>query len=112
MQTTLSNALFHRASSDLEMKGNIYFNNTKNPSLRMIHGIFAYVRQDDNFLLPHLTVQETLQYAAELKMDHTLTKQQKHRKVEDIIGLRDCADVIIGNDAVKGCSDDRRRRRV
>ena len=95
------------------MRGNIYFNDTKNPSLRMINGISAYVRQDDNFLLSHLTVRETLQYAAELKMDHTLTKQQKHRKVEDIVdllGLRECVDVIIGNDAVKGCSGGQRRR--
>ncbi|KAF9325719.1 hypothetical protein BG006_010817, partial [Podila minutissima] len=112
-KTTLLNALLHRASSDLKMKGNIYFNDTKNPSLRMINGVSAYVRQDDNFLLSHLTVRETLQYAAELKMDHSLTKQQKHGKVEDIIdllGLRECADVIIGNESVKGCSGGQRRR--
>lgn len=95
------------------MQGNIYFNDTRNPSLRMINGVSAYVRQDDNFLLSHLTVRETLQYAAELKMDHNLTKKQKHSKVEDIIdllGLRECSNVIIGNDAVKGCSGGQRRR--
>lgn len=95
------------------MKGGIYFNDSKNPSLRTINGVCSYVRQDDNFLLSHLTVRETLQYAAELRMEGSLTKQQKHSKVEDIIdllGLRDCADVIIGSSAVKGCSGGQRRR--
>ncbi|KAG0013258.1 hypothetical protein BGZ81_001149 [Podila clonocystis] len=112
-KTSLLNVLLHRASSDLKMKGGIYFNDSKNPSLRTINGVCSYVRQDDNFLLSHLTVRETLQYAAELRMEGSLTKQQKHSKVEDIIdllGLRDCADVIIGSSAVKGCSGGQRRR--
>ncbi|KAF8935246.1 hypothetical protein BGZ52_000404 [Haplosporangium bisporale] len=112
-KTSLLNVLLHRTSSDLKMKGGIYFNDSKNPSLRTINGVCSYVRQDDNFLLSHLTVRETLQYAAELRMDGDLTKQQKHSKVEDIIdllGLRDCADVIIGSSAVKGCSGGQRRR--
>lgn len=112
-QTSLLNVLLHRASSNHKIKGAIYFNDSKNPSLQMINCVSAYVRQDDNFLLSHLTVRETLQYAAELKMDHNLNKQQKHSKVDDIIdllGLRECADVIIGNDAVKGCSGGQRRR--
>ncbi len=95
------------------MKGAIYFNDTKNPSLRLINGVSSYVRQDDNFLLSHLTVRETLQYAAELRMDNSISKADKFAKVEDIIdllGLRDCADVIIGSTAVKGCSGGQRRR--
>jgi ABC-type multidrug transport system ATPase subunit len=113
MQTSLLNVLLQRASSDLKFKGGIYFNDSKNPSLRMINCVSAYVRQDDSFLLSHLTVRETLQYAAELKMNHNLTKQQKYSKVEDIIdllGLWECTDAIIGNDAVKGCSGGQRRR--
>ncbi|KAG0340433.1 bifunctional tryptophan synthase trp1 [Podila humilis] len=112
-KTSLLNVLLHRTSSDLKMTGGIYFNGTKNPSLRMINSVCSYVRQDDNFLLSHLTVRETLQYAAELRMNDSLTKQEKHSKVEDIIdllGLRECADVIIGNSAVKGCSGGQRRR--
>ncbi|KAF9307888.1 hypothetical protein BG003_011923 [Podila horticola] len=112
-KTSLLNVLLHRASSNHKIKGAIYFNDTKNPSLQMINCVSAYVRQDDNFLLSHLTVRETLQYAAELKMDHNLNKQQKHSKVDDnidLFGLRECADVIIGNDAVKGCSGGQRRR--
>ncbi|KAF9982157.1 hypothetical protein BGZ75_006472 [Mortierella antarctica] len=112
-KTSLLNVLLHRTSSSLKMKGAIYFNDTKNPSLRLINGVSSYVRQDDNFLLSHLTVRETLQYAAELRMDNAISKTEKFAKVEDIIdllGLRDCADVIIGSPAVKGCSGGQRRR--
>ncbi|KAF9557553.1 hypothetical protein EC968_007605, partial [Mortierella alpina] len=112
-KTSLLNVLLHRTSSNLKMKGAIYFNDTKNPSLRLINGVSSYVRQDDNFLLSHLTVRETLQYAAELRMDSSISKADKFAKVEDIIdllGLRDCADVIIGSAAVKGCSGGQRRR--
>ncbi|KAG0204964.1 hypothetical protein BGX28_003265 [Mortierella sp. GBA30] len=112
-KTSLLNVLLHRTSSSLKMKGAIYFNDTENPSLRMINGVSSYVRQDDNFLLSHLTVRETLQYAAELRMDSSISNADKRAKVEDIIdllGLRDCADIIVGSSAVKGCSGGQRRR--
>ncbi|KAF9917727.1 hypothetical protein BX616_000088 [Lobosporangium transversale] len=112
-KTSLLNTLLHRTSPELKKKGAVYYNDTKNPSLRLINGVSSYVRQDDNFLLSHLTVRETLQYAAELRMDSSVSKADKHAKVEDIIdllGLRECADVIIGNAAVKGCSGGQRRR--
>ncbi|KAG0304959.1 hypothetical protein BGZ98_004778 [Dissophora globulifera] len=112
-KTSLLNTLLHRHSSGLDMRGSIYFNDTKNPSLRMINGVSSYVRQDDNYLLSHLTVRETLQYAAELRMDSSIPQAQKYAKVEDIIdilGLRECAEVIVGNAAVKGCSGGQRRR--
>ncbi|KAI1317208.1 hypothetical protein EDD11_008900 [Mortierella claussenii] len=112
-KTSLLNVLLHRTSADLKMKGAIYYNDTKNPSLRLINGVSSYVRQDDNFLLSHLTVRETLQYAAQLRMDSSISKTDKYAKVEDIIdllGLRECADVIVGNTAVKGISGGQRRR--
>ncbi|KAF9116562.1 hypothetical protein BGX27_001418 [Mortierella sp. AM989] len=112
-KTSLLNMLLHRTPGDLKKSGSIYFNDTKDPSLRMINGVSSYVRQDDNFLLSHLTVRETLQYAARLKMDDSISKDEKFAKVEDIIdllGLRDCADVIVGNAVTKGCSGGQRRR--
>ncbi|KAF9963763.1 hypothetical protein BGZ65_012246, partial [Modicella reniformis] len=112
-KTSLLNTLLHRTSSNLKMKGAIYYNDTKNPSLRLINGVSSYVRQDDNFLLSHLTVRETLQYAAELRMDSSISKADKYAKVEDIIdllGLRECANVIVGSSSVKGCSGGQRRR--
>ncbi|KAK3838142.1 MAG: P-loop containing nucleoside triphosphate hydrolase protein [Linnemannia gamsii] len=112
-KTSLLNALLHRTPANIKMKGAIYYNDTKNPSLRTTNAVTSYVRQDDNFLLSHLTVRETLQYAAELQMDASIAKADKFAKVEDIIdllGLRECADVIIGSSAVKGCSGGQRRR--
>lgn len=112
-KTSLLNTLLHRISSNLTKKGSIYFNGTKDPSLRMINGVSSYVRQDDNFLLSHLTVRETLRYAADLRMDSSISQADKYAKVEDILdllGLRDCADVIVGSSAVKGCSGGQRRR--
>ncbi|KAF9922406.1 hypothetical protein FBU30_007461 [Linnemannia zychae] len=112
-KTSLLNALLHRTPANLNMTGAIYYNDSKNPSLRTINSVTSYVRQDDNFLLSHLTVRETLQYAAELQMESSIPRAEKYAKVEDIIdllGLRECADVIIGNATVKGCSGGQRRR--
>lgn len=95
------------------MTGSIYYNDTRNPSLRTVNGVSSYVRQDDSFLLSHLTVRETLQFTAELRMDPSISKADKYAKVEDIIdliGLRECADTIIGNSAIKGCSGGERHR--
>ncbi|KAF9159252.1 hypothetical protein DFQ26_006751 [Actinomortierella ambigua] len=112
-KTSLLNVLLGRADKNLKRQGNIYFNDTANPSLRQITSCCAYVRQDDNFLLSHLTVRETLQYAAQMNMDSKLSKAVKFAKVEeiiDILGLRECADVIVGSAAVKGISGGQRRR--
>ncbi|KAF9435714.1 hypothetical protein BGZ76_005679 [Entomortierella beljakovae] len=112
-KTSLLNLLLHRSPENMKSSGAIYFNDSKNPSLKMINGVSSYVRQDDNYLLSHLTVRETLQYAADLRMDNSIPKATKYAKVEEIIdllGLRDCADVIVGNSYVKGCSGGQRRR--
>lgn len=54
----------------------------------------------------HRTVRETLVYAARLRQP-TLTEQQCEAKAEDvlrILGLKACANTLVGNDAVKGIS--------
>ncbi|KAI8353411.1 P-loop containing nucleoside triphosphate hydrolase protein [Mortierella sp. GBAus27b] len=112
-KTSLLNVLLHRTASSLKTLGSVFYNGTKNPSLRAINGVSSYVRQDDNFLLSHLTVRETLRYAAELRMDSSMPKADMYAKVEviiDLLGLRECADVIVGNSAVRGCSGGQRRR--
>ncbi|KAG0282768.1 hypothetical protein BGZ98_006609, partial [Dissophora globulifera] len=112
-KTSLLNALLHRHPTEVKATGSIYFNDTRNPSLQTINGVSSYVRQDDKVLLSHLTVRETLRYAADLQMSCSISEMDRYAKVEDIIdllGLRECADVIIGNDAIKGCSGGQRRR--
>jgi ABC-type multidrug transport system ATPase subunit len=46
-------------------------------------------------------------------MDSSMTREDMYAKVEviiDLLGLRECADVIVGNSAVRGCSGGQRRR--
>jgi ABC-type multidrug transport system ATPase subunit len=72
----------------------------------------AYVQQMD-YLMPYLTVRETLRYAAELRLDASLSKTEKYELVEEVIlelGLKECANTLIGDDWRKGISGGERRR--
>lgn len=44
----------------------------------------GFVTQDD-VLFPHLTVKETLTFAARLRLPSTLTKQDKEQRAIDVI---------------------------
>ncbi|KAG0254798.1 hypothetical protein DFQ27_006616 [Actinomortierella ambigua] len=112
-KTSLLNMILNRRPSNITVDGDIWFNGSKNPSYSMINTVCGYVRQDDSFLLSHLTVRETLQYAAELSMNKDLTKAEKFARIEAIMefmGLLECAEVIIGSTQTKGCSGGQRRR--
>lgn len=112
-QTSLLNALLGRTSPNLTTTGNVYFNGTKNPSLHKINTISGYVRQEDSCLLSHLTVRQTLRYAIQLCKKKIQSVPERERKVEevmDLVGLRDCADVLVGDDETTGCSGGQRRR--
>lgn len=39
----------------------------------------------DDVLFPHLTVKETLNYAARLRLPKTLTREQKEQRAFDVI---------------------------
>ncbi|KAK3843317.1 MAG: P-loop containing nucleoside triphosphate hydrolase protein [Linnemannia gamsii] len=100
-------------ASGMHITGDIYFNGTKNPSMGQINTVSGYVRQGDGMLMTHLTVRETLNYAAELGMGKTMSLAQKHARVEEILelmGLQECAEVMIGNSEKSGCSGGQRRR--
>jgi ABC-type multidrug transport system ATPase subunit len=47
-------------------------------------GRIGFVTQDD-VLFPHLTVKETLTYAARLRLPKTLTREQKEKRALDVI---------------------------
>lgn len=71
----------------------------------------AYVKQQD-VLLPTLTVRETLQCAADLRLP-THTTKERNDMVDDVImelGLKNCANTRIRNNANKGCSGGEKRR--
>ncbi|SCZ97266.1 BZ3500_MvSof-1268-A1-R1_Chr4-2g07098 [Microbotryum saponariae] len=74
--------------------------------------LIGYVRQDD-FLLPYLTVRETLTFAAALRLPRSVTRQQRGAIVEQTInelGLRDAAETIVGGLFRKGISGGEKRR--
>lgn len=77
-KTSLLDVLVGRAS-DGEILGDIYLNSvTQNNS--MIRSFSAYVKQDDR-LLPHLTIKETLMFVAELKLPTNFTDKQIEDRV-------------------------------
>lgn len=56
----------------------------------------GFVLQDD-IVFPHLTVKETLTYAALLRLPNTLTREQKKERVMDIISELDLERYFLDN---------------
>lgn len=108
-KTSLLNSLSHKiGDSGLKTTGEVLYNG--NANLSSVRS--AYVMQQD-ILLPTLTVKETLQYAAELRLPPPTTASERSRIVEDVImelGLKECANTRIGNNVHKGCSGGEKRR--
>jgi ABC-type multidrug transport system ATPase subunit len=107
-KTTLLNAIAHRVSAkSMHIAGSIAFNGGKFKDVRS-----AYVMQDD-ILLPTLTVRETLQYAADLRLPSRSTQQEREDVVDETIlelGLKECANNKIGTSTSTQCSGGEKRR--
>ncbi|KAL9366786.1 hypothetical protein Peur_037985 [Populus x canadensis] len=72
----------------------------------------GFVTQDD-VLLPQLTVEETLVFAAFLRLPGNMSRQQKYARVEMIIkelGIERCRHSRVGGGFVKGISGGERKR--
>jgi ABC-type multidrug transport system ATPase subunit len=83
------------------------------PSDSVIRSVCSYVCQDDDALLPSLTVRETLQFSAKLRLPSFMTTEEKKQRAEEVLlklGLKDCADNLIGSDLIKGISGGEKRR--
>ncbi|BGP42824.1 ATP-binding cassette transporter snq2 [Rhodotorula kratochvilovae] len=83
-----------------------------NASLSTAKKAIGYVRQDDA-LLPYLTVRETLETAAALRLPKSVSSRQRAAIVEQTmaeLGLRDVADVVVGGALRRGISGGERRR--
>ncbi|KAK0200263.1 P-loop containing nucleoside triphosphate hydrolase protein [Desarmillaria ectypa] len=73
----------------------------------------SYVTQDDSALLPYLTVRETLQFAAALRLPRAMSKEEKLHRANEVMlkmGLKDCRHTLIGNELLKGISGGEKRR--
>lgn len=115
-KTSLLNLMADRLHDSLstmyESKGVLKFNNAV-PSPEVIRSICSYVCQDDDALFPCLTVRENLQFAAALRLPTHLSKTQKRQRAESVLlklGLRDCADNLVGDNLIKGISGGEKRR--
>ncbi|VFQ74141.1 unnamed protein product [Cuscuta campestris] len=90
--------------------GSITYN--EQPYSKLLKSRIGFVTQDD-ILFPHLTVKETLTYAAHLRLPKTLTREEKERRAMDVIhelGLERCQDTMIGGSFVRGVSGGERKR--
>jgi ABC-type multidrug transport system ATPase subunit len=115
-KTSLLNAMALRLHSNAGTRyrpsGGMTFNGAV-PSDSVIRSVCSYVCQDDDALLPSLTVRETLRFAARLRLPSFMTTAQKIQRAEEVIlklGLKDCADNLIGSDLIKGISGGEKRR--
>lgn len=115
-KTSLLNAmalrLHNNVGTQYHPSGKLMFNGAV-PSDPVIRSVCSYVCQDDDALLASLTVRETLRFAAGLRLPSYMTKEEKYSRAEEVLlkmGLKDCADNLIGNDLVKGISGGEKRR--
>lgn len=115
-KTSLLNAMALRLKGSSGTKyrtsGKLAFNGAA-PSDEVVRSICSYVCQDDDALLPSLTVRETLRYAAGLRLPKFMNTTEKYARAEEVLmkmGLKECADNLIGNELVKGISGGEKRR--
>ncbi|KAL3423811.1 ABC transporter [Phlyctema vagabunda] len=115
-KTSLLNAMALRLQNTLgtqyKSTGEMTFNGSV-PSDSVIRSVCSYVCQDDDALLPSLTVRETLRFSAALRLPSFMSKSQKHQRAEEVLlkmGLKDCADNLIGSELIKGISGGEKRR--
>lgn len=115
-KTSLLNAmalrLHNTVGTEYRQFGDMRFNCAV-PSDSVIRSVCSYVCQDDDALLPSLTVRETLRFSAGLRLPSFMTTEQKNQRAEDVLlklGLKDCADNVIGSEVVKGISGGEKRR--
>lgn len=111
-KTTLLNVLASKISGGLATHGEIKYvlENDQLYDLEQKHVTMTYVPQQD-VLSARLTCSETLMFAADLKLNKS--KLEKQKIVEQLInelGLKDCANTLVGDNSHRGLSGGEKRR--
>ncbi|KAN0116941.1 ABC efflux transporter [Hyaloscypha variabilis] len=109
---SLSRKLKNGISTTYDTSGEITLNGLP-ASTEMIKSTVSFVSQDDDALMPALTVRETLRYAAGIRLPPSMSKEEKIQRAEDLIiqmGLGHCADHFVGGKLKKGISGGEKRR--
>lgn len=91
--------------------GEILFNNST-VSPYQLQAMIGYVQQAD-FHLPLLTVRETLEFHANLRLPQSILKEEKLHRVRNVaqlLGLTQCLDIRVGSEELKGISGGEKRR--
>lgn len=111
-KTTLLSTLSLRIDPKyMQVEGDIRLNG-REYSRNVLKAMSAYVMQDD-LLHAELTVQETLFYAAKLRMARGTTAEERTARIDYLLGLLGIShvrEVIIGNTRRKGVSGGERKR--
>ncbi|CAG8123409.1 unnamed protein product [Penicillium salamii] len=115
-KTSLLNSIAYRLKGSMgtqyRIHGDMLYNGAV-PSKSVIRSVTSFVTQDDDALMPSLTVRESLRFAAGLRLPAWMTREEKNRRAEEIMykmGLKECADNLIGSNLIKGISGGEKRR--
>ncbi|KAI1618479.1 P-loop containing nucleoside triphosphate hydrolase protein [Exophiala viscosa] len=115
-KTSLLNCMARRvhdtATTKWHQTGEMLFNGAS-VSGAVLRSASSYVVQDDEGLLAFLTVRETLHYAALMRLPKWMSATQQIDRAESLIanlGLKQCADTMVGNELCRGISGGERRR--
>jgi len=109
---SLSRKLKNGVSTTYNASGDISLNGLP-ASAEMIKSTVSFVSQDDDALMPLLTVRETLRYAAGIRLPPSMSQEEKIQRAEDLIvqmGLGHCVDHFVGGKMKKGISGGEKRR--
>lgn len=99
-------------STKYEVQGNLLLAGSL-PTQSVVRSVASFVEQDDDHLIPTLTVSETLNYAAVLRLPSWMPNHQKIQTAESVItqlNLKDCASTLVGGHGQGGISKGEKRR--
>lgn len=115
-KSSLLNLMAGRFNSSLTQsynaEGQFFINNTA-IGLTGLGALCSFVTQEDDGLLSTLTVRETLYFSAYLRLPKSWSRRVKRARADELIrkmGLKDCADTLVGSEMVKGISGGEKRR--
>eukprot|EP01097_Dermamoeba_algensis_P001576 TRINITY_DN1593_c0_g1_i2.p1 TRINITY_DN1593_c0_g1~~TRINITY_DN1593_c0_g1_i2.p1 ORF type:complete len:602 (+),score=140.48 TRINITY_DN1593_c0_g1_i2:705-2510(+) len=106
-KTTLLNVI---AGNVTDVQGNVRFNGKERT--KAVKRYIAYVRQDD-VLFAWLSVRETFEISANLRLSRDCDDEERMQRVEEMIStlnLTKCQNTNIGNAFVRGISGGERKR--